>query len=151
MLAAPGAAAEAISSSAGEVAVQVWADDAHVRIFLVAWLILAVAIGIAVAVVPGVSVDGGVLTYLWIAALFAIVNLLLGPILRLLTAPLIIITLGLFAFVVNAVLFAITAWLSSKLAVDSFGDALLAALVISLVSWVLGIIVDVARRRERVA
>jgi putative membrane protein len=122
-----------------------------VRIFLVGWLILAVAIGIAVAVVPGVSVDGGVLTYLWIAALFAVVDILLGPILRLLTAPLILLTLGLFAFVVNAVLFVITAWLSSKLSVDGFGDALLAALVISLVAWVLGIVVDVARRPARAA
>jgi putative membrane protein len=122
-----------------------------VRIFLVGWLILAVAIGIAVAVVPGVSVDGGVLTYLWIAALFAVVDILLGPILRLLTAPLILLTLGLFAFVVNAVLFVITAWLSSKLSVDGFGDALLAALIISLVAWVLGIVVDVARRPARAA
>jgi putative membrane protein len=126
-------------------------DDSHVRIFLVGWLVLAVAIGIAVAVVPGVSVDGGVLTYLWIAALFAVVDILLGPILRLLTAPLLLLTLGLFAFVVNAVLFVITAWLSSKLSVDGFGDALLAALVISLVAWVLGIVVDVARRPARAA
>jgi putative membrane protein len=120
-----------------------------VRIFLVGWLVLAVAIGIAVAVVPGVNVDGGVLTYLWIAALFAIVNILLGPILRLLTAPVIILTLGLFAIVVNAVLFAITAWLSSKLSVNNFGDALLAAIVIGVVSWLLGVVVDVARRPAR--
>ena len=119
------------------------------RIFLVGWLVLAVAIGIAVAVVPGVNVDGGVLTYLWIAALFAIVNILLGPILRLLTAPVIILTLGLFAIVVNAVLFAITAWLSSKLSVDNFGDALLAAIVIGVVSWLLGVVLDVARRPAR--
>ena len=48
-------------------------------------------------VVPGVSVDGGFFAYLWIAALFAIINVTIGPVLRLLSAPLFLITLGLLA------------------------------------------------------
>lgn len=101
------------------------------------WAVLTVAVFAAAAVVPGVHVHGGVLTYLWVALLFGLVNALLGPILRLLTLPFTLITLGLFALVVNGILVAVTAGLSSKFDVGGFFSALLAALVISLVSTVL--------------
>ena len=126
-------------------------DDQPVRVLLQGWIALTVAIAVAVAVLPGIDVDGGVLTYLWIAALFAFVNLLLGPILRLLSAPLILITLGLFALVINALLFAITAWLSSALSVDGFFSALVAAVIVSVVSAVLGAIMDHRRRATAMA
>jgi putative membrane protein len=118
--------------------------------FLTGWLILAIAIGVAAAILPGVDVDGGLLAYLWIAALFAVINILLGPILRLLSAPVIILTLGLFSFVVNALLFVITAWLSDALSVDGFLDALLAALIVSLITTLVGGTIDIARRRAAV-
>ena len=115
------------------------------RVFVEGWIALTAAIAIAVALLPGVTVDGGVLAYLWIAALFALVNLLLGPILRLLAAPVILITLGLFSLVINALLFSITSWLSDALSVDGFFSALLAAIVVSIITAVLGAIIEHAR------
>ena len=120
------------------------------RILFQGWIALTAAIALAVALLPGVDVDGGVLTYLWIAALFALVNLLLGPILRLLAAPVILVTLGLFSLVVNAALFAITSWLSSSLSVDGFFSALFASVIVSIVTALLGTIID-HRRTAAVA
>src|ERR1700712_4873062 len=84
-------------------------------------VVLAVIIGIVAKIVPGIHVYGGFGTRLWIAILFSLVNLILGPIFKLLSLPLIVLTLGLFLLVVNAALLAITAGLSRKLDVDSFG------------------------------
>ena len=105
---------------------------------LVTWGILAVAIALAAALVPGIEVKGGFLTLLWVALLFGLVNAILGPILHLLSLPLTIITLGLFALVVNGFLLAITAGLSSNLDVGGFLGTILGALVISIVSAALG-------------
>lgn len=110
-----------------------------VRVFL-NWIILAVAVGIAAAALPGIEVHGGVGTILWIALLFGLVNLLLGPILHLLALPITALTLGLFALVVNGALLAITAGLSSKLDISNFGEAILGALIISIVVAVLHLI-----------
>src|ERR1700710_462153 len=98
-------------------------------------VVLAVIMGIVARVVPGIHVYGGSGTYLWVAFLFAIVNMILGPVLRLLSLPLIVLTLGLFLLVVNAALLAITADLSSKLDVDSFGAAVLGRFLIAVFSW----------------
>ena len=98
-------------------------------------IVLAVIMGIVTRLVPGIHVYGGFGTYLWVAFLFAIVNMILGPVLRLLSLPLIVLTLGLFLLVVNAALLAITAGISSKLDVDSFGAALLGGFLIAVFSW----------------
>jgi putative membrane protein len=68
---------------------------------LVRWVVLAVAFAITSWLLSGMSVSGGVGGYLWIAALFGVVNAILGTIVRLLTLPLMIITLGLFSIVVR--------------------------------------------------
>jgi putative membrane protein len=104
---------------------------------LLRWAVLTLAVWVAALVVPGVHVHGGVLTYIWVALLFGLVNAFLGPILRLVTLPFTLVTLGLFALVVNGVLVAVTAGLSSKLDVGGFFSAFLAALVISLISTVM--------------
>lgn len=101
---------------------------------LTRWAALAVAIWVATAVVPGVVVHGGATTYLWVALLLGLVNIVLGPVLKLLALPLTILTLGLFALVVNAALLAITAALTSRLDISGFWPAVGAALIISLVS-----------------
>jgi putative membrane protein len=101
---------------------------------LTRWAALAVAIWVATAVVPGVVVRGGALTYLWVALLLGLVNAVLGPVLKLLALPLTILTLGLFALVVNAALLGITAALSSRLDISGFWPAVVAALIISLVT-----------------
>jgi putative membrane protein len=87
--------------------------------------------------VPSVEIDGGVLTLLLIAIVFGLVNALVGPVLRLISLPLTVITFGLFALVINAALLGITAWLLDSLDVGGFFPAVLAAVVLSLVTAVL--------------
>jgi putative membrane protein len=97
-------------------------------------VVLALIIMLVTKVVSGVDVHGGFSTYLWVAVLFSVVNAIIGPILRLLSLPFVVLTLGLFLLVVNAALLAITAGLSSKLDVDSFGAAVLGGLIIAVCS-----------------
>lgn len=102
---------------------------------IVRLLVLAVIIGAADELVSGIHVHGGFGSLVWLAILFSVVNLVVGPLLRLLSLPLIVLTLGLFLLVVNACLFAIVAALSSHLDIDGFGSAVLGALIITVFSW----------------
>ena len=108
------------------------------RLAVVTCVVLAVAVGVAAAIVPGIEVDGGVLTLLWLGVLFGLVNAILGPILRILTLPLTVITLGLFALVVNGIVLAATAGLSDNLDVGGFLGTILGAVIISVVTALLG-------------
>ncbi|MDT7572328.1 MAG: putative rane protein [Actinomycetota bacterium] len=103
---------------------------------LLRWAVLTLAVWLAAYVVPGVDVAGGFWTYVWVALLFGLVNAIIGPVLRVISLPFTLLTLGLFALVVNGILVAITAGLSEKFSVGGFFEAFLAALVISLVSMV---------------
>jgi putative membrane protein len=98
-------------------------------------LVAAAAFWIVAALLSGVHVRTGVLNYLVIAAIFGIVNALVGPVLRVVTFPLTIVTLGLFRFVVNAALLGITALLTSRLDIDGFFTALVASILISAITW----------------
>jgi putative membrane protein len=102
------------------------------------WAILAVAIGLVAALMDSVDIDGGVLGTIWVAALFGLVNALIGPILRLLSLPLTIVTFGLFALVVNAALLGITAGISDYLSVGGLWTTTWAAFLISVFSAILG-------------
>jgi putative membrane protein len=94
----------------------------------------AIAIWVAAALISGFHVYGGVITYLWIAVLFGVVNALLGGILRLFTLPLVVLTLGLFSLIISTAMLGLTAALSSKLDIDGFWSAFGAALVVAVVS-----------------
>lgn len=104
--------------------------------FVLRLLLNAVAIMAAAWLVPGVSLTG-----LWPAllagALLGLVNASIRPVLILLTLPFTLLTLGLFIFVVNAICFGLTAALVPGFDLSGFGAALLGALVVTLVSWVL--------------
>jgi putative membrane protein len=113
---------------------------------LIRWAVLTVAVGAAAAIVPGVNIHGGFLTLVWVALLFGLVNAIIGPFLRLLALPFTLLTLGVFALVVNGILVAITAGLSSKFDVGGFFSAFVAALVISLVSMLLNRVTTSKRR-----
>ena len=102
---------------------------------LARFLVVAGAVWVVAAVVPGVTVREGLDSYLLIALLFAIVNLLVKPVLKLLSFPLLLLTLGLFLVVINAAMFGLTALLTDRLSVDGLGPAVVAALVISAVTW----------------
>lgn len=99
-------------------------------------LVIIAAVYAAAALVPGVTVSGEPVDYLVIALIFAVVNLLVRPVVKLLSLPFILLTLGLFLLVVNAAMFALTAALTDRLAVEGFVAAVLAGLVVSVVSWV---------------
>jgi putative membrane protein len=105
---------------------------------IVVWLCLAVALAITAALVPSVEIDGGVLGLLGVAALFGLVNAIIGTVLRLLSLPLLLITFGLFALVINAALLGITAGLTDVLDVGGFFSTVLAAFLISVLSAALG-------------
>jgi putative membrane protein len=119
----------------------------------------AVGLWVASLVVPGLSIGASgstgdqVVTYLVLGLLFGLVNLLVRPVVKLLALPLYVLTLGLFAFVVNALMLELTSWLSGftlfTLHVDRFfWSAVLGALVVSLVSWALALLVPDRRDQD---
>jgi putative membrane protein len=108
---------------------------------LVSWALLAVAFFLTTQVVPGIRVTGGIFAYLFTALVFGLVNSVLGPILRIATLPLRILTLGLFAFVLNAILLLAVARLVPALMVDGVVAALVGAFVLSILSALLNAIV----------
>lgn len=104
--------------------------------FLVQILLNGVALLVAANVVPGIHWQGDVF-YLFIAGLvFGIINLIVKPIVTILSLPLIIVTLGLFFLVVNAAMLYLADILLSGLTVDGFGAAVLGGIVIALFNWV---------------
>ncbi|MBI4839546.1 MAG: phage holin family protein [candidate division NC10 bacterium] len=104
--------------------------------FVIRWVATALAIGVAAQVLPGIQLDG-----LWAASvaalLLGLVNVTLRPILLLLTLPLTVVTLGLFALVVNGAMLALVASVVKGVHVAGFGSAVLGAILISLVGSLL--------------
>jgi putative membrane protein len=105
---------------------------------VVHWLVLAVALAVVASLLDSVEVSGGVIGLLGASLLFGLVDAVLGPILRLLTLPLTVITLGLFTLVVNAILLFVASGLSGALEVGGFFPTVLAAFLLSVFSTVLG-------------
>jgi putative membrane protein len=110
--------------------------------FLAHWAIVTVALWFAAKVVSGVTVSS-VPVLLVGAAVLGLVNASVRTVLTILTLPITILTLGLFYLVVNGAAFGLAAALVPGFRVASFGSAVLGALLVSLVSWVLG---SLARR-----
>jgi putative membrane protein len=103
---------------------------------LVRWGALALSFWVATALIPGIDVMGGFTTYLWVALLFGLLNATLGSLIKVLTFPAVILTLGLFLVVVNAAILMLVARWSDKLDVNNFWSAIFAAVVISCVTKV---------------
>jgi putative membrane protein len=120
-----------------------------IGILIVSWLLFALAFALTSWIVPGMDISGGFWGYLWVSALFGLVNAIVGTILRILTFPLIIVTFGLFLILVNALLLALTDWLTSHLTIDEFWwTAIWAAIVLGLVTLVLQLVVQVFFGRD---
>ncbi|MET4782842.1 phage holin family protein [Glaciihabitans sp. UYNi722] len=121
--------------------------------FLVRLIINAVALWLTTLIVAGVRVVpfgnqdtlAWVLTYLLVALIFGIVNGVIGNFIRIVAFPLYVLTLGLLALVVNALLLLLVSWITSLLGfglvVDGFWWGVLGALVLALISWLIGIII----------
>jgi len=108
-------------------------------------LINAVALYVAAELVPGIQTDGGWQVLFLVALIFGLVNALVRPILKFLTCPLIMLTLGLFTLVINALMLQLASWLGRQLDlgfyVRNFWSAFLGALVISVISFVLTMLI----------
>lgn len=112
--------------------------------FILRWMINAVALYVAVLIVPGLRLESNWLSVVWLALIFGFVNALLRPVLKFLTCPLIVLTLGLFSLLINAFLFWLTAQVGQffgiHLTVEGFWPALFGAVIVSLVSVVLSLV-----------
>jgi putative membrane protein len=121
-------------------------------LFLVRWLVNAAALWVATAIVPGVSYSGGPLPLLGVALVFGVVNAVIRPVAKILTFPIIILTLGIFALVINGLMLMLTSALSSALGlgfhVGGFWAAFWGALVVSLVSTILSLFIRDSRRED---
>lgn len=123
--------------------------------FLLRMLVNAVALWVATEIVPGVSYVGGLLPFFGVAFVFGVINATLRPLTKVLTFPLILLTLGFFALVVNGLMLWLTGTLSESFGwgfhVSGFWAAFFGALVVSIVSALLSISVrsDAPRRARR--
>ncbi len=108
------------------------------------WLILAFAVWVAANLVSGIHLSGWEATLI-VAAILGLLNLYLRPLLVMLSLPLTLLTLGVFLIVINAILLLLASWLAGKLDltfhVDGLGPAVLGAIVISIVSFIVNIFV----------
>ncbi len=104
--------------------------------FVFRWAITTVAVMVAAKVVSGIGYDT-TLALIEAALLLGILNAFLRPILLLLAAPLIIVTLGIFIFVVNAIMLLLVNQFVHGFRVDSFGSAFWGAILITIISWIL--------------
>jgi len=119
---------------------------------LLRWLALAVAFAITAWLLNGMDVSGGLGTYLWLALLFGLLNSVIGTLLRLLTLPLMVVTLGLFAIVINALLLELLDWITSSFTIDHFfWTAIWGAIILSVVSVALDALLGAAWGRRRAA
>jgi putative membrane protein len=118
-------------------------------VLIVRLLASAAALAVAAALVEGIAIakvttTEGLITLLGVALIFGLINTFVRPIVRLLTLPLFILTLGLFTFVVNALMLLLTSAVSDRLdlsfRVDGFGAALFGALVVSVVSFLINVV-----------
>jgi putative membrane protein len=108
---------------------------------LIKWLINTIAIMLAIKWVPGIAYSGAWWGILIVGIIFGFVNTFIRPFIKLFTLPLLIFSLGLFTFVINALMLMLTSWLSGEFNlgfhVEGFKTAFWGALVISLVSMIL--------------
>jgi putative membrane protein len=113
--------------------------------FLIRLLVNAAALWVATVIVPGVTFEGGGVPFVAVALIFGVINATLRPLTQLLTCPLILLTLGLFALVVNGLMLWLTSSVASALGlgfhVTGFWAAFFGALVVSIVSTLLSIFV----------
>ena len=118
--------------------------------FLLRVLASAAALAVATAVVPGIEIQAAslgsrILTLIGVALIFGVVNAVIKPIVKIVGCLFYILTLGLIGLVVNGLLLWLTSWVAGKLSlpfhVTGFWPAFWGALIVSVVSWLLGILV----------
>lgn len=116
------------------------------------WVVTLIPLGVSIIpFAPGETLQR-VLSLLAVAAIFAVINTIVGTVVKVLTFPLYILTLGLFSLVVNGFLLWLTAWITQLwswgLRVEDFWWGVVAALIITLINWIFGIILRPRRDRD---
>ena len=121
--------------------------------FLLRLLINAAALWAATRLVPGVTFTGTWMSMAGVALVFGLVNAVIRPVVKLLSLPLVLLTLGLFSLVVNGCMLWLTSALSGAFdlgfSVDGFRAALPGAIVVSIVSWLLSLLARDDHMKER--
>ena len=121
--------------------------------FLIRLVVNAVAIWAAVQLVPGLNHEGDFTSLLIVALVLGVVNALVRPLLLLLTCPFSVLTLGLFVLVVNTLMLSLTVWLSGifdlGLTSTSFWTTFLGAIIISIVSSIINLLIKDDNEKER--
>ena len=122
--------------------------------FLLRLLINAAALWVAIQLVDGIEHRGSWWSLLFVALVFGLLNASIKPLLKLLSLPIIILTLGLFLFVINALMLLMTGWVSGLFNlgfyVDGFWDAFLGGLIVTVVSLVLSIFTGAGKTKVHV-
>ncbi|AXK36163.1 phage holin family protein [Streptomyces armeniacus] len=117
--------------------------------FLIKTLANAGALAVAIWLLKDITLTGGdtgrkTITLIVVALIFGLVNFVVKPLVKLLALPVLILTLGLFTLVINALMLLLTSWLADEVDlsfhVEGFGTAVLGGLIISIVSWALNMI-----------
>ena len=101
----------------------------------------AIALWVSAELISGITLEEGLWNVLLVAAIFGLVNVVVKPIAKILSLPLIMLSLGVFILVINAVMLLLIDWLTAALEIETFGSALWGAVVVSIVSWGLSVFV----------
>jgi putative membrane protein len=122
----------------GQPSAVIFTEECFMLHLLLRWLILAIAIGVTTWLMPGIQVTGGLTGLIIAAAVLGLVNAIIRPIVSFFTCPLIILTLGLFTLIINALMLSLTSWLIPNiLQVDGIWTTLIASVIISIISGIL--------------
>ena len=114
---------------------------------LIRWALLALTFAITAWLLSGMDISGGFWGYIWVSALFGIINAIIGTFLRIITFPLTVLTLGLFAIVVNAIVLNLTDRWSDSLTIDEFWwTAIWGAIILAIVSMILDLLLNAVMR-----
>lgn len=124
--------------------------------FLIRWAIVAISLFVAASIMPGINIEGtgGWISVAIMALVLGLVNAIIRPILTFLSCGLLILTLGLFMFVINALTFWLSAWIATNwfhagFSVDSFWAALWGSIVVSIISFLISLVLPDFKSRSR--
>jgi putative membrane protein len=118
--------------------------------FIIAWAVNLAALWVANALWDSVTIKGAT-GYLIGSAVLGIANAIIKPILTILTLPLIIVTLGLFLFVINIAMLALAEWIAPNFSIDGFWTYVGTVVIVWLFNWIAQSLIDSAERRPRLA
>lgn len=119
------------------------------REFAIRWVSNVVALFVAAWILSGISYGSQWWTLFIAAAVFTLVNMWVKPLLTILSIPFIIVTLGLFYFLINILMLYITDWVVPDFEIRSFGWAILGAIIVSIVNGLMGLVLPDADERDQ--